>query len=757
MNHPKTRFPKRPFFSYRNHIRSKGRNRVRLLILLNIILLILALSWQYQEKSRVQEAVAKGQAMMRNNLFGPSDFDPLVVREILAEDAETAVLLNDTNASFLNAIPLGQGEARFWQDAGCGKQACAHATLFDYTQGNAVEAIVNLETELVLSQWRNETAQPAGSLFALPRAIDIAAEDGQVRAILGDIGAANPVMVPMSGWLLDDACRNEWCVDLTFQDPNGTGRIFHVFVNMEQERVARTFYTRARAERSLAEPLAQRDAFSNGCHEQHGWSVCWEMTAHDGIDFQNAIYNGRLIFSSAKIPQVEAWYPSWPGGYRDEIGFGASVPPFGDTRVVEFEDGFEVRQIFTEFLSWPNCVCCYRYEEVLRFYANGRFEPRFISHGPGCDDLSVYRPFWRIDLDLAGPENDSVWAWQSNQWVETTQETEFHPLIDDLSPEGFKLATFDGDLHYRWTMERTDPLGLDEGFFFLLQDNELEGEGPVLPGPGDTYQPPRQWLGGDPLSGENIVLWHVSLMKTKKSHPWWCMPDPEPAFSPCETILRAEPAGEIVQPIEEVEPTATIMAEPTASPTTIPTPVATATPRPIEGEDAETIILNSGCGACHSIGALGEKGKVGPDLTNIGLIAGQRVTGQSAEAYLREAILNPDIYIVPDCPNGPCISGIMPHDYSSRLTPSQIDTMVAFLLRQQDSPATAVPIIGSNNTLPQATTAAPAPKAFPAPKVTIPPPSFTPGQAVQILLVTLVAMITILRLMRHPPQEEEGE
>ena len=74
---------------------------------------------------------------------------------------------------------------------------------------------------------------------------------------------------------------------------------------------------------------AQRDAFTDGCHTAHNWSVCWEMTANDGINFTDATYNGQLIFSSAKIGQIEAWYPSWPGGYRDEIGFAATVPPFG--------------------------------------------------------------------------------------------------------------------------------------------------------------------------------------------------------------------------------------------------------------------------------------------------------------------------------------------------------------------------------------------------------------------------------------------
>ena len=130
-----------------------------------------------------------------------------------------------------------------------------------------------------------------------------------------------------------------------------------------------------------------------------GWEVCWEMTAHDGLNFTDATYEDLTVFSSAKITQIEAWYPSWPGGYRDEIGFNATVRPFGPTELNELEDGFEVRQLFSEFTRWPNCVCCYRYEQIVQFYADGSLDFRFTSHGPGCDDLSIYKPFWRIDVD----------------------------------------------------------------------------------------------------------------------------------------------------------------------------------------------------------------------------------------------------------------------------------------------------------------------------------------------------------------------
>lgn len=728
----------------------KSRRIIHLLIVNAAVIGLVALWSRSQQAESIQLAVAKGKHLidMPAAMAGfPAGYvlDTAAVKQIALADAGIQAALDGKETEFLNAVPLSAGEARYWQNEGCEQLNCAFVTLYNYTDEGTVEAVVNLDQNQVIGHWMNTAARPGGSSEVLPKAMEIATADPQVRAILGeDIGAADPLMIPMSGWLGDDDCREDWCIDLTFHDPSGTGRIYHVFVNLEQEKVARTFYTRAREDRSLGKPLDQRNAFTDGCHEQYGWSVCWEMTANDGINFRDATYNGKLIFSSAKIGQIEAWYPSWPGGYRDEIGFAATVPPFGGTEINDLEDGFEIRQLFTEFTRWPNCICCYRYEETIRYFADGRFEFHFVSHGPGCDDVSIYRPFWRIDLDLDGPENDEVWLFEETQWIEAVEEFETFPLVRDLSPEDHKLATFDGDTHYRWSMERTDPLGLDEGYLFLLQWRELEGDGPITTGPGDTFIPPRQWIDGDALSGENIVLWYVPLLNTKKGSPWWCMPDPEPDFSPCDAVLRAEPAGELRQPTTEevAELEAQIAATPTTeSPTAVPLPVAT--PRPIDGVEAEEIILNAGCGACHKIGDLGEAHKVGPDLTYIGLTAGERVPGMSAEEYIQQSILDPNAYLAPECPNTACLPGIMPQNFHLRLSEDQVETLVTFLMGQQGPAPTPAPI-GSG------VTATAAPKAVGAGKVA---PTPTPGPvmsstAVGLLLILLVAAISAVLLLK---------
>ncbi len=311
-----------------------------------------------------------------------------------------------------------------------------------------------------------------------------------------------------------------------------------------------------------------------------------------------------------------------------------------------------------------------------------------------------------------------------------------------LSPSGDKLATFDEDLHYRWFMEPTDPLGLDEGYLFLLQFNENEGEGPITTGPGDTFIPPRQWINGDPLSGENIVLWFVPLLKQKKGGPYWCLPDPEPTYSPCEAILHAQPGEELKQPTEEDLAALAPTPDPLVSPTPTSTPAPTATPRPLEGSNPEEIMLNAGCTSCHQIGDLGEAHKVGPDLSGIGLLAGDVLQGMSIEQYLRLSIIDPNAILAGQCPNGPCFPNIMPRDYGTRLDSQQIETIVAYLLTQKtEGPLLSAPEVDYEGD------SAIAPKAFPAPKnAKRTQPAGTPASSrvVQALLLTLIVLIILL-------------
>jgi len=727
-----------------------------------IILLVLAILLVLQEsRGSDQVVISKGGPLFDSLSVESFEVDQANVRDFALKDEELHQLLDGGNFGFLYAFPLGVNTSRSWQSHGCTPENCAQVTFYDYESGGTVEAIVDFENGLVLDRWKELEARPGASPQILPRTIAIAAQDDNVKAVLGDIRLAEPMMAPMSVWLVDDDCQANWCVDLTFPAPDRSGKIFHVVVDLEDEKVARTFYTRGRPEREVNEIAFQGTRYQDGCHEQYGWKLCWEMTAHDGLDFYDVSFEDQPILSSAKIGQVEVYYPSWPGGYRDEIGYGASVRPFYGTEVVDLGQGFEVRQLFTEFLRWPNCICCYRYEQIMRFHSDGSFEPEFISHGPGCDDLSTYRPFWRFDVETEGSEEIIVQHWENGSWEQTEYEAKIS-LFDDVSPDGDRLATEIYGNRYLWQPAFTDPLDQDDGFLFVLHATEGEGDGPIATGPADSFWPPGQWLDGEIVSGEDIIVWYVPILKTKQSDPWWCMPDPEPDFSPCNALLRIHPVKETDLVAEatgaaQVSPTPIPLASssPDLVPTATRTPASTPLPRPIAGIDPETVILNSGCGSCHAIGQLGESGKVGPDLSNIGRDATDRNAEQTAEEYIRESITNPSAILAPECPNGPCLDGIMPSDYVQRLSQEQIDTLVKFLLTQR----LPVPTFADPDVEVTAVTEDPVSEVIATPAVSTEKmpvvPLITIGMVALILVLSL-AIVVLLTLLRSPKKNQDS-
>jgi nitric oxide reductase subunit C len=83
-----------------------------------------------------------------------------------------------------------------------------------------------------------------------------------------------------------------------------------------------------------------------------------------------------------------------------------------------------------------------------------------------------------------------------------------------------------------------------------------------------------------------------------------------------------------------------------------------------------------GCMTCHSLEA--GVALVGPSLANVGAEAGSRVSGQSAEAYLRQSILAPNEHVVDGY-----TAGIMPQGYGDELSEEQLNDLVAFLLSLQ--------------------------------------------------------------------------
>lgn len=80
------------------------------------------------------------------------------------------------------------------------------------------------------------------------------------------------------------------------------------------------------------------------------------------------------------------------------------------------------------------------------------------------------------------------------------------------------------------------------------------------------------------------------------------------------------------------------------------------------------------CTTCHAV-ASGGAAALGPNLSNIGNRAATAVADETAEQYLRTAIINPNVYLAQGYQEG-----IMNGEYAKGLTDQQISDLVAYML-----------------------------------------------------------------------------
>jgi len=112
---------------------------------------------------------------------------------------------------------------------------------------------------------------------------------------------------------------------------------------------------------------------------------------------------------------------------------------------------------------------------------------------------------------------------------------------------------------------------------------------------------------------------------------------------------------------------------------------SSASANPAAGEQpaatGEELFAKNGCIACHAVTATDQTERLGPSLA--GLAARAETTIQSAqysgkattiEAYTRESILQPQLYLVAG------YNPLMPPTYESSLSQQELDILVDYLL-----------------------------------------------------------------------------
>ena len=94
----------------------------------------------------------------------------------------------------------------------------------------------------------------------------------------------------------------------------------------------------------------------------------------------------------------------------------------------------------------------------------------------------------------------------------------------------------------------------------------------------------------------------------------------------------------------------------------------------------KTAFTANGCGSCHTLANAGASGTIGPDLGKV--VAGDATKDHMPiAAFIKQSITDPGAYTA----SGGPWSVPMPTDFGSKLTPTQINDLVALITAGQTS------------------------------------------------------------------------
>jgi mono/diheme cytochrome c family protein len=157
-----------------------------------------------------------------------------------------------------------------------------------------------------------------------------------------------------------------------------------------------------------------------------------------------------------------------------------------------------------------------------------------------------------------------------------------------------------------------------------------------------------------------------------------------------EVVEEREPVTDIASATEVVTAVSTVAETATRTESeTVSTSVSTPSESPVVADPA---LLAAGlavyraqyCGVCHTLDAAGTRGTFGPVHNGMGAIANERLQDESyhgaattATEYIRESIVDPQLYIVPGYAVTPHRMPVYAH-----LDSASLDALVAFLAAQ---------------------------------------------------------------------------
>lgn len=421
----------------------------------------------------------------------------------------------------------------------CNPGDCYRVVMYNYYFNSSVVAIVDVAKGVVTNIKRIIDAEAEPNTRINELAIDIALSYDEVRNALklsdNDI-AINKSKLKITINKTKCERSKHMCIGPTFYNEDSKIVVWTI-VDMTDWKLNGLAWAKTKnAENKITEMEVQNEfVMSHFCEMENDtslgdWKIKYRIIGSDGLEVYDVKYKGNPVINSSKIVDWHVSYLNKPGvGYSDATGCpmfsAAAVVAFGGPFVEDLKDnnGKKTGKAFIQdFRSpiWP-AMCNYRYQSRFEFYDDGKFRIMGVNHGKGCNDSAVYKPVFRIDLNLGNKAqfaewNGSSWnTWGKENWTEQkksklTKEGYWFKMTDDKN-KGYYLIPDYGQYGKSGRG--------DNAFVYVSKNKNLPEEGTedmVTIGECCRYdykQGPEKFLiPAENIDGEKLILWYVPMM-----------------------------------------------------------------------------------------------------------------------------------------------------------------------------------------------------------------------------------------------------
>lgn len=172
--------------------------------------------------------------------------------------------------------------------------------------------------------------------------------------------------------------------------------------------------------------VAQAERF-NGVHHRdwQDWSFDYQVGGRlDGLSLTKVKYKGVDILARASLPVMTVFYDNDVcGPYADRLGGDLTPISWANNDIVVLREFTQSGRQWLE-IGIQDTIGNYVIYQSWYLSADGIIDGHIFSKGLQCNIDHIHYPYWRMDFDLAGTENDQLRKFVGSDWQTVSTESD---------------------------------------------------------------------------------------------------------------------------------------------------------------------------------------------------------------------------------------------------------------------------------------------------------------------------------------------